>query len=126
MRNDYYVYAHYLNENDTTPFYVGRGCRNRAYSKSGRNKQWHKVVADNNGFVVKFIKDDLLEEDALSLEIELIKKYGRRNINTGVLVNETFGGETATRQFVITPEMEERIKIVTAKLAQEHKRFRFI
>ncbi len=126
MRNDYYVYAHYLNENDTTPFYIGKGCRNRAYSKTGRNKQWRKVVTDNNGYVVKFIKDNLLEKDALSLEIKLIKKYGRRDINTGVLVNETFGGETATRQSFITSEMEERIKAVTARLAQEHKRIRFV
>jgi len=125
MRNDYYVYGHYLNENDTTPFYIGKGCRSRAYSKSGRNKLWHKTVFENNGYVVKFIATDMTDKEAYSLEVKLIKEYGRKNINTGVLVNGNFGGEQY-RELLITAEIENQIKKTMSITAQRHRHLRFL
>src|ERR1019366_3451884 len=42
---------------------------------------------------VKIFKSDLSDNEALSLEIELIEKYGRRDLGTGCLCNHTSGGD---------------------------------
>ncbi len=58
-------------------FYVGIGSSPlRAYKKSGRNKHWHNVV-NKYGYDVEFIFTELNKESACSLEMTLIKFYGR-------------------------------------------------
>ena len=42
---------------------------------------------------IVMIEENMLETDALALEIELIAKYGRKDIGTGILRNMTNGGE---------------------------------
>lgn len=82
---NYYVYA-YLRK-DGSPYYIGKGKGRRMYSKD------HTVAPpiDKNKIVV--IENNLTEERALLLEIQLIKQYGRKNIGTGILRNLTNGGE---------------------------------
>lgn len=121
MRNDYYVYAHYLNANDTTPFYIGKGCRNRAYSKSGRNKEWNELVTKNNGYVVKIIKENISEKDALLLETKLIEKYGKLSEGDGMLVNKFSIGVSRNSLREIPTELEQQIKMSIFRLALEHK-----
>jgi hypothetical protein len=121
MRNDYYVYAHYLNENDTTPFYIGKGCRNRAYSKSGRNKKWNELVTKNKGYVVKLIQENISEKDALVLETKLIQKYGKLSEGDGILVNKFSIGVSRNSSREIPIELEQQIKMSMMKLALEHK-----
>lgn len=82
---DYYVYE-YLRE-DNTPYYVGKGRKNRAYTKQGH------TVAPPSRDRIRFVKTNLSAEDAKKLEIELIAKYGRKDISTGILRNMTDGGE---------------------------------
>ena len=82
--NIYYVYQ-YLRE-DMTPYYVGKGCKNRAYSKA------HNVNLPPKDRI-KFVKKNLTEQEAFDLETELIAKYGRKNNGTGILRNLTDGGE---------------------------------
>ena len=70
----YYVYKH-LTKDTGELFYIGKGKNKRAMEKSGsRNKLW-KNIANKHGFVVEFIKQNLLEEEALILEKEEIEKY---------------------------------------------------
>lgn len=85
------VYLHITNDTKEV-FYVGKGLKHRPYKLCGRNKFWHNVVR-KHGFVVEIVKENITEEQAMLLEQELIRKYGRRNLGTGSLVNLTDGGE---------------------------------
>lgn len=85
------VYKHTtLDTNEV--FYIGVGVNeNRAYSKKNRTKFWFNVV-NKYGYKVDILHNDICYELALEKEKELIAFYGRRNINTGCLVNLTDGG----------------------------------
>ena len=72
MDNNYYVYEHIRNDNNTV-FYVGKGRGWRAYTKS-RNPH-HDRIAKKYGFTVRIVKDNLTEEEAFNLEKEVIANY---------------------------------------------------
>lgn len=86
-----YVYEHYK-PNCKTPFYVGKGTGNRAYSSSGRNVWWKRIVK-KYGFKVRIVADKLNEIDALWIENMCIVGWGRADKKEGPLVNFTDGGE---------------------------------
>jgi len=98
MTTDYYVYEHLLPDSQTV-FYVGMGRGSRAYGKTSRNPFWRAVVAKHFGPnkrpIVRFAQKGLSKEAALELEVRLIEQYGRRDIETGPLVNLSTGGEHA-------------------------------
>lgn len=85
MRN-YYVYVH-KRLTDGSVFYVGQGCKRRAWSRSGRNRHWHRTVA-KYGYAVEIIIEGLSQTCALSMERATISFYGREN-----LCNLTDGGD---------------------------------
>jgi len=70
--NDYYVYGHYR-QSDNILFYIGKGKNKRKDSKQFRPKSWHEFTKDNKWYS-DIIKDNLSEDDALSLEIKLISE----------------------------------------------------
>ena len=84
MKN-YYTYA-YLREDDT-PYYIGKGTGKRAWDKN------HRVNLPTDPSRIQIIKEGLTDEEAKSLEIELIAKYGRKDLGTGILQNQTDGGD---------------------------------
>lgn len=93
--NDFYTYA-YLRENGT-PYYIGKGkhklSKNKNYRKYYRafyGKHWVPVPPKNK---VLILKDNLTEDDAFKHEKYLIFVFGRKDINTGILLNLTNGGE---------------------------------
>lgn len=86
--NVYYVYLHRRNDTNEV-FYVGKGKDKRAWSRSGRNEWWLRIVA-KTGFTVEFIEQGISEQSAFDLEVELIKFY--RDCNH-TLCNLTDGGE---------------------------------
>ena len=96
---EYYVYE-YLRE-DGTPYYVGKG-------KGARWRKTHNVYVPPKERV-KFVQENMLEQDAFDLEIELIAKYGRKDLGTGILRNQTVGGEGGT------PGPEVRAKLSAIK-----------
>jgi hypothetical protein len=81
----YYVYA-YLREDDT-PYYIGKGCNNRAYEKH------HNGLLPKNKSRIVFLENNLSEIGALALERRYIRWYGRKDNCTGILRNMTDGGE---------------------------------
>jgi hypothetical protein len=81
---DYYVYIH-KKADDGTVFYIGKGRKNRAWSKHNRNKYWHHIVA-KHGLIVEIVSSNLEEKEAFSQECSLIKA-------TAPIANLTLGGE---------------------------------
>jgi hypothetical protein len=92
----YYVYEHYKKDTGDI-FYVGigkikNGKYERAYSNTKRNRHWHSTVK-KHGFIYSIVFESNSREDVCNKEIELIYKYGRKDLKNGPLVNKTTGGE---------------------------------
>jgi hypothetical protein len=67
----YYVYAHYTEKGEL--FYIGKGKNDRAWHKRGRNNYWTKITKKYK-YEVKIIEDNLDEQQALILEVQLIER----------------------------------------------------
>jgi hypothetical protein len=99
-----YIYLHRrLDTNEV--FYVGRGtvskkasgkCDTNTYSRAyvthNHNKYWIRIT-NKVSWLVEIVEDFLTWDESMLLEIEYIKKYGRKDLNEGSLVNFTNGGE---------------------------------
>ena len=96
MENNWYVYQHIrLDKNE--PFYIGIGnkknfARAFEFSKDKRNEIWWKIYSKTN-ISVEILYESLTKTDASLKEQELIKKYGRKDLNEGSLCNMTDGGD---------------------------------
>lgn len=78
----------YLRESNNTPYYIGKGKGNRAYVDHGRIH----LPVDKNKIVI--LKSNLTNQQASELEIQIIKRFGRKNIDPdGILHNITEGGD---------------------------------
>jgi hypothetical protein len=86
------VYQHRRNDNNEI-FYIGIGkTKARAYSKTNRNKYWYNIV-NSVGYSVEILEYNLSWEDACTKEKNFIEEFGRKDLNTGILVNMTNGGD---------------------------------
>jgi hypothetical protein len=88
--NRFYTYA-YLRE-DRTPYYIGKGSRNRAYYKS---KSGYILPPKEKNRII-FLKQNLTEQEAFKHEIYMIAVFGRKDLGTGILHNRTDGGDGAS------------------------------
>lgn len=69
MKNDYYVYLHKTLDGEL--FYIGKGRCRRAFSKNSRNSKWHEKAS--NGYNIEFYSNNLTDDEAKKIEIDLIK-----------------------------------------------------
>jgi NUMOD3 motif len=103
IRKIFYVYLY--EDEKGVPIYVGRGQGTRIrhhlrytalYARKRPHPFHHKLRSIlEKGFKPKFykVKEGLTAEEANNLEIELIKKIGRKDLGLGTLLNLCDGGE---------------------------------
>jgi hypothetical protein len=80
----FYVYQH-LRLDNNIPFYIGKGCKDRAFRTKRNNKGWNNIV-NKIGFTVEIIKYFEDEKEAIAYEHEIINLYRNKGIE---LVNQT-------------------------------------
>lgn len=99
--NRFYIYALWITGEDV-PFYIGKGQGSRCYvhfsEKSLRadtlkNQVIKKALQAGSEVYIQTLHENLDEPTAFWHEADWIAHYGRRNNDTGCLVNLTDGGE---------------------------------
>jgi len=114
----FYVYQ-YIRSTDNTPYYIGKGSGWRMYCKD------HSVSVPKDRAKIQVIANNLTEYEAHLLEKKLIKLYGRKDLETGILHNRSDGGEGSCGA-VRSKETREKIANAltgrTRIFTEEHKR----
>jgi hypothetical protein len=112
--NIFYVYQ-YLRE-DGTPFYIGKGSKNRINES---HLPWIEIPSIE---FREIITSNLTESEAFDLELNLIKKYGRK-IDGGILENKKINRWVAQAGWTHSEETKQKISEKnTGKIrTEEHK-----
>lgn len=84
----YYTYAHSLPSGQV--FYIGKGVKDRAFSKSDRSLKWRAVVEKYRGYMIQILADWKTEKEAFEHEKFLIACFKDMGHD---LVNQTSGGK---------------------------------
>lgn len=115
----------YILKDYKTPFYVGKGTSNRMYQHryyalhSTKNlpvlNKIRKMVKQKRCVVYEKVLITTNETLAFEEEVQLIAHYGRRDNNTGILLNLTDGGE-GVRGYTYT-EQHRKNKSLSMKRA---------
>ena len=108
------VYQHKRNDTNEI-FYIGIGndCT-RAGKRANRNEEWHKIDK-KYGFKWEVLIANISRNEAFDIEKGLISYYGRKDLGTGQLVNQTKGGDGCP-----TKELEYRENIYSNQELKEH------
>jgi hypothetical protein len=122
---EYYTYA-YLRE-DRTPYYIGKGEKNRAYVRHWRSKSRGGYFDPPPRERILILKRFEIEKEAYKHEIYLINVLGRKDLGTGILRNLTNGGEGVSGtpawnkgKIGVCPEHQKEINRQTMKKRYEN------
>jgi hypothetical protein len=75
------MYTYLWLREDGSPYYVGKGTKNRAWRRGSPPRE--RII----------VQDFLTHEDAFQAEKFLISLFGRKDLSTGCLINLTDGGD---------------------------------
>lgn len=118
---EYYIYLHIRLDNGN-PFYVGKGKDKRCLVKRQRSFHW-KNMANKYGYDILILEKNLSEQEAFEKEIYWIKRLGRKELNQGLLVNFSNGGEGSSGRKMSQKNKEAIIisnkKRVASKIQKE-------
>ena len=103
----FYTYL-WLRE-DGTPYYVGKGCRDRAWLDC----IGHHPPKDGDYIILQEFES---EQDSITAEIFLISYYGRKDLGTGTLRNLTDGGDGVSGY-----KHTEETKAILGRMSKGHK-----
>jgi hypothetical protein len=113
----FYVY-HLIDPRSNLPFYIGKGTGQRAWSHLKesdvinvyKSNKINEIRSSGLEPLVTIVSDKLDEQSAFQLEIEEIKKYGRKNIDQGgILTNLLPGGTGGDTSSCFTQDSLQRI-----------------
>jgi len=111
--NQYYVYQYV--RDDGSPYYIGKGKGNRAYSKHASRKDTPDFRPKNVDKII-ILFDNLPEEEAFEIEKKLITHYGIK-MHGGILINLTLGGEGCSGY----KHSQETLEKLSKYLCENHK-----
>lgn len=121
----FYVYAYIRSKDSTTakagtPYYIGKGTGTRAFKKHGN------VVLPTSTNSIILLETRLSEVGALALERRLIEWWGRKDNDTGILLNRTDGGDGVSggRWKQSKPRSEEHRKKISENKTGKRKFYR--
>jgi hypothetical protein len=100
--NIYYVYA-YLRKSNNQPYYIGKGKGDRAY------KGKHSVSIPKDLSKIVILESKLTDLGACAIERRMIKWYGRKDLETGILLNKTDGGDGSAGA-ILSEETKQKIR----------------
>lgn len=116
----YYVYSHTRLDTNQI-FYIGMGTSlypesptikqkySRAFAKHNRSRWWTNIISKTQ-YQIDILFESNSREVIREKEIELIAFYKREDINNGILVNMTNGGDGANnRVYTMTQETKDKL-----------------
>ena len=146
MKAMYYVYAYldprkpgkYAYEKISflyEPFYIGKGKNNRylahlteGTTKKGFNphktRKIRKIIKHNMVPIITKLYQNISEEEAHKIEIEIISMIGRNDKRKGPLTNMTDGGDGVNK--IISEKQKLKISIALKKYYDNHPEIKLI
>ena len=121
----FYVYAWYYKDTNKV-FYIGKGKNDRYKSMQRRNSYFINIVnKEQDNVDVRFIKTDLNEEDAFSLERQLIKEYKEKgeckaNFHEGGCGGNTGNYDSPERSRKLSEAAKKRIGELNPMYGKTH------